>query len=152
LAAIRWETALKRYAPRGSTTALATQLRRLLPEAEIRVQDGQIVLEGRAQDHEKLERLLLGQTVRTEKPATKSSEKLFTLRATGQPAGAVVRQVAQSLGKEFRYDEALREKLQQPVTLDLKNATTAFLLENTLEPLGLRFQITDKEVIVLPGR
>src|SRR5262249_26688795 len=59
----------KSYAPRGNAANLTAQLRRVLPEASIRVEQGSLVVAGSQEDHDKIERLLAGQSVRTTKPA-----------------------------------------------------------------------------------
>jgi hypothetical protein len=142
----------KRYMPGGSANALAAQLRRVLPEANIRVEQGQIILSGRQEDHEKVERLLAGQSVRTSKPGKAQGEKLYTMQVASEPAGNVVRSVAKSLNKELKYDSLLLERLKKPVTFDVKDVTLEFLLQATLEPQGLTYQITERDLIVTAAR
>jgi len=55
----------------------------------------------------------------------------------------VVRKVAESLGKEPKYERLVLEKLKQPVKLEVKDVTLDYLLETTLKPLGLTYRITD---------
>ena len=143
----------KRYTPRGSATDLMAQLRRVLPEMELRVEQGQIVAAGRQEDHDKIERLLAGQSVRVAKPQKKAGgEKLYTLKVENQPAGNVVSSMATSLGKELKYDPALAEKLRQPVTFNLKGATLEQFMETTLKPLGLTYRVTEKELEIVTGQ
>jgi hypothetical protein len=142
-----------RYARAGASAGLVTQLQRLLPDAEIRMADGQIVLAGRYEDHQKLKRLLAGQPLRatsgTSQGNERAGEQVFTLKASGQPAGAVARQVAQALGKQLRYDDATLEKLKQPVTLDVQKVTADELLRKTLQPLGLTYRLTESELVIV---
>jgi hypothetical protein len=142
-----------RYSPVGSAANLSVQLKRVLPDAKIRVEQGQIIVTSRQEDHEKTQRLLAGQPIRAAAPAKAKAarpagELLLTLTVSAQPAGAVVRKVAEALGKRLSYDEAVVEKLKMPITLDLKDATPEHLLDATLRPLGLSHQLTEKELIV----
>jgi hypothetical protein len=137
----------RRYGPPGSPTELATQLRRLVPDAQIAVENEQIVVNAAQEDHDKIQRLLSGQSVRggkTKRPV----EKLYSLQVTNEPAGSVLRKVAESLGKELKYDNRVRDKLRQPVQLNLKDASLDYLLDMTLKPLGLKWQVTESALEV----
>src|SRR4029079_4487868 len=57
-----------RYTPRGGLNELATQLRRVMPDAQIRVEKDQLIVAARQEDHDKILRLLTGQTVKTNQP------------------------------------------------------------------------------------
>ena len=143
----------RRYAPPGSAANLSQQLKRVLPDAVIKVERGQIIVTGRQEDQEKIERLLSGQPVRSSpavppKTAKAKGELLLTLSVSDQPAGAVVHKVAGSLGKRPSYDASVLEKLKMPVTIDLKNATPEHLLETLLRPLGLSYRLTESELII----
>ena len=66
-----------------------------------------------------------------------------------EPAGNVVRKVAESLGKELKYEPAVLEKLRQQVTFNVEKATLDYLMEQTLRPLGLTYRITDAGLEVI---
>jgi hypothetical protein len=143
----------RRYSPSGSAANLSVQLKRVLPDAKIRVEHGQLIVVSRQEDQEKIERLLAGQPVRTaaspkSKPVRPAGELLMTLSVTAQPAGAVVHRVAESLGKRLIYDDSVVEKLKMPVTLDVKDATPEHMLNATLHPLGLSYKLTSQELII----
>jgi hypothetical protein len=146
----------KRYSPRGSAGDVVAQLRRLLPDAKVAVDQNELAVAARQEDHEKIERLLAGQPVRlpAAKKAVKSSkaasEKLYSLTVANEPAGKVVRKVAESLGLEMKYDSLALEKLKQPVTFSLKDASLDLLMETTLKPLGLSYQVNGKQLEVVP--
>jgi hypothetical protein len=80
---------------------------------------------------------------RAAKGAKGNSEKLYSMQVANEPAGKVVRKVSESLGKDLKYDRQILEKLKQPVTFKLENATLDYLLETTLKPLGLTHRLTD---------
>jgi len=141
-----------RYSPRGGAAELAAQLRRVMPNAQVTVDKDQLVVAARQEDHEKIQRLLTGQSVKLTKPAKSGGEKLFTLKVPNQPAGSVIQAVAKSLGKQPRFSPGVAEKLRQNVTFEVKDATLDYLLDTTLTPLGLRYRLSEDvlEVIETP--
>src|SRR5262249_40174707 len=132
----------KRYTTRGNAVDLAAQLRRLVPEATIRVDQGQLVVAGSQEDHNKIERAMLGQSERVIKRSKVIGEKLYSMQVPNQPAENVVRKMADVLGKEVRCDPAVLDKLKQRVTLNFQDASLDYLLETTLKPLGLTYRVT----------
>jgi hypothetical protein len=140
---------LEKHYSRSGAVDLAAQLRRALPEAKIRVEQGQIVVAGRQEDHDKVERLLAGQSVRTSKASKIVGEKRYSLQVANEPAGKVVRKVAESLDKPPRYSPQVLEKLKQPVTFEVKEVTLNQLLVKTLAPLGLTYRLTDDALEII---
>ena len=51
--------------------------------------------------------------------------------------------MAKDLGKEMKYAPELTAKLNEKVTFTVKDSTLAELLETTLQPLGLSYNLTD---------
>jgi hypothetical protein len=133
----------KRYSPRGPAIDLAAQLRQLLPQTTVRVDQGQVLVGARAEDHERVEQLLSGQSVRTSKTVKAGSQKVYTLKVENESAGNVVKTVAGYLGKELKFEPTLFEKLKQQVNLNVKDVTAEQLLESTLKPIGLTFRLSD---------
>jgi hypothetical protein len=93
-------------------------------------------------------------TVATPQPRTAKASKapgksVYSLRAAGQPAGNVLKTIAESLDKKLSYDPALLEKLRQPVTFDSKGVTLEELLETTLAGTELSYEITDSELQII---
>ena len=99
----------KTYAPRGDAADAAAQLRRLAPQAKIAVEGQWLRIAASAEDHDKIDRLLKGERVRTTQVTP--GEKRYTLTVEKQPAGAVVKTVASQLGRELKYDAAIGERL-----------------------------------------
>jgi len=132
------------YTPRGPAAAAAAQLRRSVPEAEIRVAQGKLVVSGLQEAHEKIELLLSAPSgPKTKGAKSKPAEQRYTLTVgKNDPAGAVMRKIAETLGKELKYDEAVLQKLKQNVTLSVKDVTLDELLTATLKPLGLTYKLT----------
>jgi hypothetical protein len=141
----------KRYRPPRGGSEILAQLRSALPRASIQIEQGQIIVQGKQEDHEQVERMLAGPPAAT-KAKKGAAKKLYSLNVENQPTGNVLKTLSQSLGKELKYDESLLPKLRQPVTFDLKDATLERLLETTLSPVGLTYEITETELIVRPAR
>jgi hypothetical protein len=139
----------KTYTSQGNVASLASQLARLLPDAKIRLQDQKLLVSASQEDHEKIERLLSGHTVRGTKSVKKGGEKLYSLEVENQPASKVVRSIAESLGKPLKAEPPILEKLNQPVTFKLENATLDHLLSTTLQPLALTYRLTEDTLEVV---
>jgi hypothetical protein len=139
----------KRYTPIGNAANFATQLRRVLPEAKIRIEQAQLVVAARQEDHEKIERLLLGQSVPKSKPVKGGGEELYYLKVENQPAGSVVRKMAETLGKEMKCDPVVVEKLKQPLNFNVEKVTLDYLMETTLKPLGLTYRLSEETLEIV---
>jgi len=131
----------KRYSPRGGAAELVAQLRKALPDAKIRSEQNQLLVAARQEDHEKIERLLTGQSVSTGKTTKATGEKVYSLKVPNQPAGRVVQKIADSIGKQPQFTPTVAEKLKQPIELEVKDVTLSYLLEKALKPLGLGFRL-----------
>jgi hypothetical protein len=142
----------KSYTPRSLPEATAAQLRKTVPDAKIRVEQGKLVVAGSQEDHDKIERLLAGQSVRTAKTTQGGpDDKRFTGTIENKPAGAVVRDVATQLGKEVKFDTTVLPKLKENVNLTVKGVTPEELLTRALKPLGLTFKITADAIEIVPA-
>jgi hypothetical protein len=147
-------TVEKTYATRGDAADLAVQLRRIVPQATIRSEPGKLHVTASQDDQDKVALLLTGQPakiVKAVKPGTGGGEKRYTLTVENQPAGAVLRTVANSLGKELKYDTVVLQKLKSQATFTVKDVTLDELLKKTLDPLGLTYKLDDQALeIVAP--
>ncbi|MCE9524857.1 MAG: hypothetical protein K8R36_02235 [Planctomycetales bacterium] len=91
------------------------------------------------------------QTAGTKKTVTKGPvKKIFSLTVQKQAAGSVVSTVAKQLGKEFKYDPSIRDKLKENVSFAVKDVSLEELLTKTLKPLGLSFKITETTIEIIP--
>jgi hypothetical protein len=141
---------VKGYPTQRAGSNLAAQLKRAVPNAKIRSEEGKIVIAGSQEDHEQIERLLAGQSIRTPgKTAPKGGEKRYTLTVANEPAGAVMRKVAETIGKELKYDTAVVERLQQHVQFSVKEVTLDELMVTTLKPLHLTYKVTDDALVIV---
>lgn len=140
----------KTYTPRGTATEVVTQLRRIVPSAEIRKEGSKLIVVGTAEEHDKVERLLSGESVRTTKAGKGPGQKVYSLTVQkNTPAGAVLQTIAKQTGKELKYDPALLPKLKENVDLSVKDVSLEELLTATLQPLGLGFRVTESSIEVV---
>ena len=82
----------------------------------------------------------------------KGGEKRYSLQVSNQPAGNVVRTIAETLGRELHYEAPVVEKLKQPVTFRVENVALDELMEAALKPVGLTYRLTEKELAIIEFR
>ena len=136
----------KSYTPRGAVERAAADLKRLVPAATIAVDGKRLRVVASAEDHERIERLLGGESIATTKVTP--GQKRYTLTVENQPAGAVVKTIAGQLGKELTYDPAAVEKLQTKVSFTVKEVPLEELMAKTLGPLGLTYRIEGPSLVI----
>ena len=136
------------YSPRAAAAVAQAEVRRLFPDAATEIDGAKLKVLATAEEHEKIARLMAGQTVKTK--TTKSLDKRYSLTVERQPAGAVMKTISNQLKRELKYDEAAGQKLREPVTFTVADVPLEELLEKTLGPLGLSYRLdeTRLEVIV----
>jgi hypothetical protein len=139
------------FTPRGPAGTVLAQLRRTVPDAEIRVEQGKLVVTGLQEDHEKIEQLLADQNAPKTKTAKKGPvEKRYSLTiGKNEPAGVVMTEIANQLGKELKYDVAVLQKLKQHVPVSVKGVTLDELLTATLKPLGLKYKLMEDSLEIV---
>jgi hypothetical protein len=138
----------KTYTPRGDADRAAIDLARLVPEAKIVAEHGVLRVTAGAEGHERIEKLLSGEPVKTAK--TTPGQKRYTLTVENKPAGAVLKTIATQLGKELKYDSSVAEKLQSDVSLAVREVPLDQLLRQVLEPLNLAYRLTETALEVTP--
>jgi hypothetical protein len=136
----------KSYTPRASADNAAAELARLVPAAKITLAGRTLRVVASVEDHERIERLLHGESVTTTKVTP--GQKRYTLTVENQPAGAVVKTIAGQLGKELTYDPAAVEKLQTKVSFTVKEVPLEELMAKTLGPLGLTYRIEGPALVI----
>ena len=74
------------------------------------------------------------------KPAA-APEKVFSLDIKREPAGAVVKAVVEQLRLTVKLSPEVAERLNQPISMRVKDVRLDELLHKTLDPIGVRFRI-----------
>ena len=139
----------KAYTPRGEPGPVVAQLKRTVPNAKVRVEGRKLLVAAVEDDHDKIQRLLSGQSVRTTN--TTPGEKRYSMTVENQAAGSVVKTVANQLGKEMKYDPQLAAKLQTKISLVVKDVTLDELLDQALTPIKLGYRIDDGALEIIPA-
>jgi len=132
---------------RSDPAKLAAELKRLMPGLKIGRRNDEVVVRGPYEEHEKIERMLRGERVKTVTPVP--GEKRYTLKVENQPAGAVATTVAKEIGKKLTYEPAVLPKLKEKVTFSVTDVPLEQLLKATLEPLGLRAEVGDETLSIV---
>jgi len=140
----------KTYTPRGDADQAAADLRRHVPAAKIVVEGRTLRVSAASEDHDRIHRLLQGESVTTTKVTP--GQKRYTLTVENKPAGAVVKTIASQLGKKLKVDPALAEKLETEVSLKVQEVPLDELFAKTLGPLGLTFRLTDDSLEIVPTK
>ncbi len=129
------------YAAKGRGGKLATDLRRMFPEATITPTSDEVRVVARFEDHETINRLVRGEQVRSTQVRT--GEKRYTLTVENQPAGAVAKTIATQLKLTLVFDAEVAQLLAQNVSFQVKDVTLEELLREALGPLKLTYRQTD---------
>ena len=127
---------------------IAAQVQRSFPNLKMDRVGNRLTVVATLEEHERIDELL--RTGKTTTVTKKPVQNKFTLTVKNKRAGDVVHTVAKTLGKEFKYDPSLRDKLQENVSFAVKDMPTDELLTKTLKPLGLSYKITETAVEIIP--
>lgn len=114
------------YSTRSEPSGLIEQLQTRYPKSRFRSATGKVIVAGRYEDHEEIERLLRGEKlVRTTKSG--ESRKSYTLTVERQPIGPAARAIAEKIGMQVEFDEALESRLSEPLTFKVEDASVEAL-------------------------
>jgi hypothetical protein len=146
----------RRYQPGGSVERLATQFAERFPNSTIRAAGGELEVVGLWEDHDQIDRILRGETVRRpppagHRPAGRGETTVYTVNDTTAPAGAILKQLAPRLGLKLWVDPRAAARAQQRVRVDVQNVPRDELLQAVLGPIGLTFAINGDRLEVRPG-
>jgi len=137
------------YTKQLSAANLA-KVKKRFPQLIIKQTGNRLEAQGSYEDHELLSRLLSGETIRTS--TAKPGEKRFTLRVMKAPAAAIIDSVVQQQQWTVRFEPEIATRLKTLVTLNVTEATLSELLEKTLDPLGLTYQLKDQQLTITEKR
>lgn len=129
------------------------QLARRFPQASLTREPGKVLVAGTLEVHEAVRELLTPKRP-VPPPRTKPTGKAdstWTLKVENKPIGAVAKTIATRLQCQLEYDPQLRSKLEQLVSLDLKNVTLEELLHAALSRAGLTYQLEEKVLRIIPS-
>lgn len=138
------------YSPRAATAVAQAEVRRLFPGASTEIEGAKLKVLATAEEHEKIARLMAGQTVKTK--TTTSPDKRYSLTVERQPAGAVMKTISNQIKRELKYDAEVGQKLREPVTFTVADVPLEELLEKTLGPLGLSYKLDEMSLEVVVSK
>lgn len=144
----------KRYRWDSRSTDL-DQLRQQLPDATLLLEGGQLVIDGRVEDHDRLLELLGRRQARSGRTASvRPGERRYTLRVDNQPVEAILLQLGRQLDWDVQIDEeaiqAAGRSLDQRVSFAVQDVSIDGLLEALLEPAGLTYRREGQRLTIIP--
>lgn len=77
-----------------------------------------------------------------------TGEKRFTLKVENQPIGPLMKALAARLGLELMFDASAQNKLNELVSLNVKEVPRDQLIRAAIESAGLDFRIEDGSLVV----
>ena len=148
------EVAIERTFPAGAKPAEQVRdYRRLLPECEVELSGGRIVVRGRIEAIERIEVSRQGSRVSTRVSAEPS--KRYSMAIQSQPLEAVLNHIAKetSLTIEIDNDSLAAADIASdgPVTFTVEEATLDELLEAAVSAAKLNFSRDGQDVRVFAG-
>jgi hypothetical protein len=140
----------KQYATANPAAAMG-RLKNVLKRSELEARNKGFLVRGPAEEHEMVEILLSGETVR--RTTVTEGQKVYQLNIA-MPVGRLIKQLAPMLDLDVQIDEPAVQRaglsLEQEVNVAVKNASEAQLLRSVLEPAGLTFERKGKTLVVIP--
>jgi CBS domain-containing protein len=126
------------YPAGGQASELAARWRRRVPDAQIEIKGGKVVVRARLEDHE-----LLRPTRPAPPAGTKPGTSVYSLTVPDQPLAAVLDKLRES-GIDILVDEAALKtanlSVDRRVSFSVERATLEELLAAALKPAGLTFR------------
>ena len=148
-AAIPDSVLIKRpYTPRsGAVATLASRIAKDFRDVTVRREGTRLIIQGSIEDHDQIERLLRGETVkRRVGPAV---ERRYDLKTTNV-VGAIINVIADREELQVNVDPSIRNKLKNRVSVEVQQASLRHLLDALLAPVGIRYELDGKTLLLLP--
>ena len=131
---------------------IESRLQREYPEVQVVRQSQGLRVRGPWEVHQAIDSWRRGDdAARPIRRPPGKTETRYTLEVQHQPLGATARALAERLELVLRYPPELEAQLQQRVSFRVQEVTREQLLQALIEPAGLRFQVFDRTLEILPG-
>lgn len=139
----------KAFAVKGAVGPIAQRIKAKHPDLTIEGRDSKIRVTGRAELVDQVGRELGRKS--PPKEVRKPSEPLYDLRVTMKTFNDLTREIARQSGYELTIAPTVpAAKLEQRVTLEVKDATLEKLIQIACKQAGLNCRISDKQIEILP--
>lgn len=130
-------------------------LQQSIPNAAVRREGSRVRIQGRAEDHQ-LAAELLGKVHRAQTPGgrVRTKGEARTVYTMQGPAllGTVLKTLQVQTRLRVNVDPSIQEELYRRVMFQVKNVSLEELLAAVLKDTGLRFELTDEEIRIQPGK
>jgi hypothetical protein len=144
----------RHYEAGGSADRLATQFAERFPDSQFRAVGEEIEVVGLWEDHDMIDRILRGETVRRPTPATDrplpGTVTKYTVPDTTASASQILKQIAPKFGLKLWVDPRAVRQLEERVRVHVTDVTRDELLQAIVGPTGLEFSINGDTLEVRP--
>jgi hypothetical protein len=139
---------VRHYSVSGDAASAADQIAKLFPSAQVRAHGGDLEVSAYAEEHEAIARLLRGERVR--RRTAVAAETRYSLKMESAPVGPLLKSLGPRLNLQVEFDPSIADKLQSPVTFDVKDATLEELLDAIVEPARLAWRRDGETLRIVP--
>lgn len=142
------------YPAGGRATELAQRWTGQMPDAIVQAQGDNVQVTARAEDHELIE--LVRQGLPAKRERVTAGKDVYKLAVENVPLKPLLANLEQRLSLKVEWDEPAIQKagikLDQLVTIDVKDVSLDDLLRAILTPKGLTFTRSDKTIEIRPAK
>lgn len=124
------------------------QLARTFPHVTMQRSGNRLMATGRFEDLELIGRVLRGEKIGA--LVVDGADTRFDLKVANTKVGIIIDTLAKQRNLTVKLDPAIKDKLETLVTLSLRQATFAELLEAALKPAGLTSRLNGTTLELLP--
>ncbi len=137
------------YTPRGSLAAATTTIASAFPHVEVKQVGTRLMIAATFEEHVEIARLMRGERVRPRRAAV--GETGYDLQALNQPIGAILKLVAERSKLTVQIAPDMQAKLEQRVSLEVKQAKLNELLDKLLTPNGVKYRLNGDVLELSPS-
>lgn len=122
-----------------------------VPATKFEVRGKKLTVHGTIEVQDQIARLLRGERTPTT-AEVREGKKVYDLTVENQPAGAIIKLIAEREKLTIKVSPELVDKLNnQRVSLNVQKASLEQLLERTLKPLGINYRLNGSSLELLPS-
>jgi hypothetical protein len=144
------------YAAGSDIADAIARLQQLVPQAQLRREGARIRVAGRAEDHDAIRKLLdlnrnPAKSARgSRNPASGAPRTVYTMRGPTQ-LGTALKTLQVQAQVNVHVDPRVQHKLYERIMFEATNVSLEELIAIVLKDTGLKFELNNRELRVLPG-